>query len=80
MVGAQASKEQHDKILSYVEIGKQEGAKKASTAPSMHLLTNSSSWSKTSSKKIFGDLPPSSTVEGIMFLWSGKLFRGTFLC
>ena len=27
MVGAQASKEQHDKILSYVEIGKQEGAK-----------------------------------------------------
>ncbi len=27
MVGAQASKEQYDKILSYVEIGKQEGAK-----------------------------------------------------
>jgi aldehyde dehydrogenase len=27
MVGAQASQEQYDKILSYIEIGQEEGAK-----------------------------------------------------
>src|SRR5665647_3283655 len=38
-----------------------------STSPSIALSRNSSSWSITSAKKMFGDLPPSSVVDGIRF-------------
>ena len=38
-----------------------------STRPSTALSRNSSSWAITSLKKMFGDLPPSSTVDGIRF-------------
>src|ERR1700683_3670162 len=37
------------------------------TRPSIALSRNSSSWAITSLKKMFGDLPPSSTVDGIRF-------------
>jgi hypothetical protein len=33
----------------------------------MALFRNASSWSMTSAKKMFGDLPPSSVVDGIRF-------------
>src|SRR5450756_253585 len=38
-----------------------------STSPSIALSKNSSSLSMTSAKKMLGDLPPSSTVEGMRF-------------
>ena len=37
------------------------------TKPSIHLSKKSSSFSITSSKKMFGDFPPNSKVIGIMF-------------
>ena len=38
-----------------------------STRPSTALSRNASSAAITSSKKTFGDLPPSSVVDGMMF-------------
>jgi hypothetical protein len=39
MIGAQASREQYDKILSYINIAREEGAKSSPAARTLRMIT-----------------------------------------